>query len=38
MFLMDLVQSSQIHLDEWQNRSLYPKFRSWFVQLFSRWL
>jgi cardiolipin synthase len=38
MFIMDLAESKQIHLDEWKKRSLLPRFRGWFVHLFSRWL
>jgi cardiolipin synthase A/B len=38
MFAMDLAHSKQIHLEEWKKRPLLPKFKGWFVHLFSRWL
>jgi cardiolipin synthase A/B len=38
MFKMDLADSRQIHWSEWKQRPLLPRFRGWFVNLFSRWL
>ncbi|MBT1074709.1 cardiolipin synthase [Geobacter grbiciae] len=38
MFAGDLVDSRQIHWDEWQDRPLLLRFREWFVNLFVRWL
>ncbi|HIJ88622.1 MAG TPA: cardiolipin synthase [Desulfuromonadales bacterium] len=38
MFAKDLVNSIQIHGDEWDNRPLFPRVREWFVSLFARWL
>lgn len=38
MFVKDLADSKQIKWDEWQKRSLFPKIREWFVNLFVRWL
>jgi cardiolipin synthase len=38
MFVMDLVDSRQIQLDEWKKRPLLPKVREWFVKRFVRWL
>jgi cardiolipin synthase A/B len=38
MFVGDLTDSRQILLDEWEQRSLLPKIREWFVNLFVRWL
>ena len=38
MFLADIADSRQIQLDEWKKRPVLQKVRSWFVNLFSRWL
>ncbi len=38
MFLADLADSRQIQLNEWKKRPVLQKVRSWFVNLFSRWL
>jgi cardiolipin synthase A/B len=38
MFANDLADSRQIHWEQWRLRPLLPRFRGWFVQLFSRWL
>lgn len=38
MFAKDLANSIQIHRDEWENRSIFPRAREWFVNLFARWL
>jgi cardiolipin synthase len=38
MFAKDLINSVQIHRDEWDNRPLLPRVREWFVSLFARWL
>lgn len=38
MFVNDLADSRQILWDEWKKRSLLPRVREWFVNLFVRWL
>jgi cardiolipin synthase len=38
MFAGDLVNSQQIHWEEWKKRPLLPRTREWFVRLFVRWL
>ena len=38
MFAKDLVNSIQILSDDWESRSLLPRVREWFVNLFARWL
>lgn len=38
MFVQDLADSRQILLEEWRKRPYLPRFRGWFVNLFSRWL
>jgi cardiolipin synthase len=38
MFARDLTNSKQIKLEEWDKRSLLPRAREWFVNLFRRWL
>ena len=38
MFAQDLVNSIQIHGNEWEKRPLLPRVREWFVSLFARWL
>lgn len=38
MFDRDLKNSRQILWEEWKNRPLLPRVRSWFVNLFNRWL
>jgi len=38
MFDRDLKNSRQILWEDWKNRPLLPRVRSWFVNLFNRWL
>ncbi|PKN12451.1 MAG: cardiolipin synthase [Deltaproteobacteria bacterium HGW-Deltaproteobacteria-4] len=38
MFNGDLLNSKQIHWEEWKKRPLLPRTREWFVSLFVRWL
>lgn len=38
MFVRDLADSRQITREEWEKRTLLPRTREWFVNLFSRWL
>ncbi|NTV90900.1 MAG: cardiolipin synthase [Clostridiales bacterium] len=38
MFVRDLSGSKEIHWEEWKKRSLLPRVREWFVNLFVRWL
>lgn len=38
MFARDLVDSRQIHWDDWKNRPCLPRIREWFVNLFGRWM
>jgi len=38
MFVSDLADSRQIQWDEWEKRSLLPRIREWFLNLFVRWL
>ncbi len=38
MFVRDLADSRQIQWDEWKKRSLLPRVREWFVNLFVRLL
>jgi cardiolipin synthase len=38
MFASDLANSTQIRRDQWEKRSVVPKFKEWFVNLFVRWL
>ena len=38
MFARDLSGSTEIHLAEWENRPLLPRFREWFGHLISHWL
>lgn len=38
MFVKDLVNSRQIHWDDWKKRPFSPRIREWFVNLFVRWL
>jgi cardiolipin synthase len=38
MFVRDLADSRQIQWAEWKKRPVLQKVRSWFVDLFSRWL
>ena len=38
MFVSDLADSRQIHLDEWEKRPLLQRFREWITHLFSRWM
>jgi len=36
--LPNIGESRQIHWDEWKKRTLIPRLREWFVNLFSHWL
>lgn len=38
MFAGDLADSEQIQWEEWKNRPLWPRIRTWFVHMFVRWL
>ena len=38
MFVKDLGDSRQVQWDEWKERPVIQKIRTWFVHLFSRWL
>lgn len=38
MFTRDLKESEQVKLEEWKERSLFPRIREWFAHLLSRWL
>lgn len=38
MFAGDLADSEQILWDVWKNRPYWPRIRTWFVNIFVRWL
>jgi len=38
MFVMDLADSRQIQLDEWERRPLFQRIREWFTRLFAHWM
>jgi cardiolipin synthase len=38
MFVIDLANSRQIQLDEWEKRPLFQRIREWFAPLFSHWM
>ncbi len=38
MFAADLANSIRINRDEWEKRSVVPKTKEWFINLFGRWL
>ncbi|MFH1976073.1 MAG: cardiolipin synthase [Pseudomonadota bacterium] len=38
MFVRDISNSRQIHLDEWEKRPLFQRIREWFASIFSKWM
>ena len=38
MFDDDIGESNEIHLDEWEERSVTYKIKEWFAHLFARWM
>jgi cardiolipin synthase len=38
MFVEDLKQSNQIHLEEWEKRPFSDRVKEWFINLFGHWL
>jgi cardiolipin synthase len=38
MFVRDISNSRQIHLDEWGKRPLFQRIREWFAPIFFRWM
>lgn len=38
MFAGDLADSEQIQWEEWEKRPLWSRIRTWFVNMFGRWL